>query len=167
MCSYSSNRFSISPLLGTNLTQIKVIKLLAVISVMRLCSSPSSPHQQCGWGFPPCLSFCIITIAVFFRFIDLFFCGCQSAISGNCPVYLLFQIVQFRLENPKDRGAWWAAVHEIAKSRTQLSDFTFTFHFHALEKEMATHFSDLAWRIPGMGEPGGLHSMGSQRVGHD
>ena len=60
-----------------------------------------------------------------------------------------------------------AAVHEVAKSWTQLSDFTFTFHFHALEKEMATHSSVLAWRIPGMGEPGGLPSMGSHRVGHD
>ena len=66
-----------------------------------------------------------------------------------------------------DRGAWWAAVHGVAKSRTRLSDFTFTFHFHALEKEMATHSSVLAWRIPGTGEPGGLPSMGSHRVGHD
>ena len=71
------------------------------------------------------------------------------------------------LENPVDRGAWWAAVHGVAKSRTRLSDFTLTFHFHALEKEMATHSSVLAWRIPGMGEPGGLPSMGSHRVGHD
>ena len=64
-------------------------------------------------------------------------------------------------------GAWWAAVHGVAKSQTRLSDFTFTFHFHALEKETATHSSVLAWRIPGTGEPGGLPSMGSQRVGHD
>ena len=64
-------------------------------------------------------------------------------------------------------GAWWAAVHGVAKSRTRLSDLTFTFHFHALEKEMATHSSVLAWRIPGTGEPGGLPSMGSHRVGHD
>ena len=71
------------------------------------------------------------------------------------------------LENPMDGGAWWAAVHGVAKSRTQLSEFTFTFHFHALEKEMATHSSVLAWRIPGTGEPGGLPSMGSHRVGHD
>ena len=62
-------------------------------------------------------------------------------------------------------GAWWAAVHGVLKSQTQLSDFTF--HFHALEKEMATHSSVLAWRIPGTGEPGGLPSMGSHRVGHD
>ena len=66
-----------------------------------------------------------------------------------------------------DGGAWWAAVHGVAKSQTQLSDFTFTFHFHALEKEMATHSSVLAWRIPGAGEPGGLPSMGLHRVGHD
>ena len=66
-----------------------------------------------------------------------------------------------------DGGAWWAAVHEVAKSRTRLSDFTFIFHFHALEKEMATHSSVLALRIPGTGEPGGLPSMGSHRVGHD
>ena len=71
------------------------------------------------------------------------------------------------LENPMDGGAWWAAVHGVAKSQTQLSDFTFTFHFHTFEKEMATHSSVLAWRIPGMGEPGGLPSMGSQRVRHD
>ena len=66
-----------------------------------------------------------------------------------------------------DGGAWWAAVHGVTRSRTWLSDFTFTFHFHALEKEMATHSSVLAWRIPGMGEPGGLPSMGSHRLGHD
>ena len=71
------------------------------------------------------------------------------------------------LENPMDGGAWWAAGHGVAKSRTQLSDFTFTFHFHALEKEMATHSSALAWRIPGTGKPGGLPSMGSHRVGHN
>ena len=66
-----------------------------------------------------------------------------------------------------DRRAWYAAVHEIAESRTRLSDFTLTFHFYALEKEMATHSSVLAWRIPGMEEPGGLLSVGSHRVGHD
>ena len=71
------------------------------------------------------------------------------------------------LENPVDRGAWWAAVHGVPKSRTGLSDFTFTFHFHALEKEMATRSSVLAWRIPGTVEPDGLPSMGSHRVGHD
>ena len=66
-----------------------------------------------------------------------------------------------------DRGPWWASVRGVAKSQTQLSEFTFTFYFHALEKEMATHSSVLAWRIPGTGEPGGLPSMGSHRVGHD
>ena len=64
-------------------------------------------------------------------------------------------------------GAWWAAVHGVTKSPTRLSDFTFIFHFHALEKEMATHSSVLAWRIPGMGKPGGLLSMWSHRVGHN
>ena len=70
------------------------------------------------------------------------------------------------LENPMDGGAWKAAVHGVAKSQTRLSNFTFTFHFHALEKEMASCSSVLAWRIPGIGEPGGLLSMGSHRVGH-
>ena len=72
------------------------------------------------------------------------------------------------LENPTDRGAWWAEVHGVTKSRTRLRDFTFTFHFHALEKEMATHSSFLAWIIPGTVEPGGLPSMvGSHKVRHD
>ena len=71
------------------------------------------------------------------------------------------------LENHTDGGAWWAAVHQVAKGRTQLSDFTFTFYFHALEKEMATPSSVLAWRIPGTAEPGGLPSIGLHRVGHD
>ena len=71
------------------------------------------------------------------------------------------------LENPMGGGAGSAAVHGVAKSQTWLSNFTFTFHFHALEKEMETHSSVLAWRIPGMVEPGGLPSMGSLRVGHD
>ena len=71
------------------------------------------------------------------------------------------------LENPMDGGVWWAAVHGVAESRTQLSNFTLTFHFPALEKEMVTHSHVLAWRIPGTGEPGGLPSMGSHRVGHD
>ena len=71
------------------------------------------------------------------------------------------------LKNPMDGGAWWATVHGVVKSQIRLSDFTFNFHFHALEKEMATHSSVLAWRTPGMGEPGELPSMGSHRVGHD
>ena len=71
------------------------------------------------------------------------------------------------LENLMHREAWWAVVHGVARSQTRLSDFIFTFQFHALEKEMATHSSVLAWRMPGVGEPGGLPSMGSHRVGHD
>ena len=71
------------------------------------------------------------------------------------------------LENPMEGGAWWAPVHGVAKSQTWLSDFPFTFHFHALKEEMATHSSVLAWRIPGTGEPGGLPSMGVCRVRHD
>ena len=71
------------------------------------------------------------------------------------------------LENPMGGGAWWATVHGVTKSRTRLSGFTFTFHFHAWEKEMATHSSVLAWRIPGMAELCGLLSMGSHRVGHN
>ena len=71
------------------------------------------------------------------------------------------------LENPMDRGARWTAVYGVAKSWTRLSTFTFTFHFHALEKEMATYSSVLSWRIPGTGEPGGLPSMGSHRVRHN
>ena len=71
------------------------------------------------------------------------------------------------LKNPMDGGAWWAAVHGVAESQTRPSDFTFTFHFHALEKAMATHSSVLAWRLAGMGEPSGLPSMGSHRVGHN
>ena len=66
-----------------------------------------------------------------------------------------------------DGGAWWAAIYGVAQSQTQLSDFTFTFHFHALEKAMATHSGVLAWRLPGTAEPGGLPSMGSYRVGHN
>ena len=71
------------------------------------------------------------------------------------------------LENPMDRGAWWATVHGVTKSRTRLRDFIFTFHFYALEKEMATHSNILAWKIPWTEEPGGLQSTGRQRVGHD
>ena len=81
--------------------------------------------------------------------------GSGTPLQGSC------------LENPMGRGAWEAAVHGVAESRTQLGDFTLTFHCHALEKEMATHSSVLAWRIPGTGERGGLPSMGSHRVEHD
>ena len=71
------------------------------------------------------------------------------------------------LENPMNRGAWWVVVHAVAKSQTRLRNFPFTFHFHVLEKEVATHSSVLFWRIPGKGEPGGLPSMALPRVGHD
>ena len=83
------------------------------------------------------------------------------------PVIFQELLIKYGWKNPMDGGAWWAAVHGVANSRTRLSDFTFTIHFHALEKEMATHSSVLAWRIPGTGEPGGLPSLGSHRVGHD
>ena len=88
---------------------------------------------------------------------------CQSRYE-NCG---LFPLQYSCLENPMDEGAWQAAVHGTAKSQARLGDFTFTFHFHALEKEMATHSSILAWRIPGTAEPGGLPSIGLHRVGHD
>ena len=104
-------------------------------------------------------------------------CHISSQSHGGCNRCRAPRIVSSReettllqyscLENPMDRGAWWAVVHGVAGSRTRLSDFTFPSHFHALEKEMATHSSVLAWRIPGTGKPGGLPSMGSHRVGHD
>ena len=96
--------------------------------------------------------------------------GDLSSIPGSrrCPGEENGNPLQYSyLENPMDGGAWWAAVHEVAKSRTRLNNFPFTFHFHALEKEMATHSSVLAWRIPGTGEPGVLPSLGSHRVRHD
>ena len=90
------------------------------------------------------------------KYIDIFFGeGSGTPLQYSC------------LENPMDGGAWSAAVHGVTEGRTQLSDFTFTFHLHALEKEMATRSSVLAWRIPGTGEPGGLPSMVSHRVRHD
>ena len=96
-------------------------------------------------------------------------CGCQSLWDVFSTLYFsrLNSLQYSCLESPMDGGAWWAAVHGVSKSRTRLSDFTFTFYFHALEEEMATHSSVLAWRIPGTGEPGGLPSMESHRVGHD
>ena len=104
------------------------------------------------------------SIQAFFHVLNMpFTCGVMLNFGeGNCT-----PLQYFCLENPMDGGAWWAAVHGVTKSRTRLNDFAFTFHFHAWEKEMATHSSVLAWRIPGTGEPGGLPSMGSHRVGHD
>ena len=86
---------------------------------------------------------------------------------GALQIKFICTVQHSCLENPMDGGAWWASVHGVTKSRTRLNDFTFTFPFHALEKEMGTHSSILAWRIPGMGEPGGLPSVGSHRVWHD
>ena len=97
----------------------------------------------------------IATFCLFQTYLLLFGEGNGTPLQYSC------------LGNLMDGGAWWAVVHAVVKSRTRLSDFTFTFHFHTLEKEMATHSSVLPWRIPGTGEPGGLPSMGSHRVGHD
>ena len=95
-------------------------------------------------------------------FVHIYMCVCIyiGEGSGNPLQYSC-------LENPMDGGAWWTAVHGVAKSQARVSNFIFTFHFHALEKEMATHSSVLAWRISGTREPGGLPSMGSHRVRHD
>ena len=88
------------------------------------------------------------------RILDIVLCAIQYGEGNGTPL-------QYSgLENPLDGGAWWATVHGVTKSRTRLSNFTFTFHFHALENEMAAHSSVPAWRIPGMGEPGGLPSVG-------
>ena len=105
------------------------------------CKSDHSPH--------PSFSFLFATLSL------LYGEGNGTQLQYSC------------LENHLDGGAWWAAVHGVAKRRTRLSDFTFTFHFHALEKEMTTHSGVLAWRISGTVEPGGLLSMGLHRVGHD
>ena len=94
-------------------------------------------------------------LKVFWKIITLYREGNGTPLQYSC------------LENPMDGGAWKAAVHGVAEGRTRLRDFTSNFHFHALEKEMAIHSSVLAWRIPGTGEPGGLPSVGSHRVGHD
>ena len=116
-------------------------------------------HNNFPWSHP-----LVITTHSFFSFFPLFLSTCIYIYVGKGNGTPL----QYScLENPMDRGAWEAAVHGVANSWTQLSDFTFTFHFHALEKEMATHSGVLAWRIPGTGEPGGLPSMGSHRVGHN
>ena len=98
-----------------------------------------------------------------YRFLTIYFIGYRYRYGEGNGSPLQYSC----LENLMDGGAWWAAVHGVARSWTRLSDFTFNFHFHALEKEMATHSSVLAWRIPGTGEPGRLPSIGSHRVGHD
>ena len=116
---------------------------------------------------------------IFFQFSYMKFQNCAVKFSGFWKMHNIMYLTSYYgegngiplqcscLENPMDGGAWWAAVHGVAKSRTPLSDLTFTFHFHALEKEMATHSSTLAWRIPWTEEPGGLPSMGLHRVRHD
>ena len=110
--------------------------------------------------FVESLFFCYLSIPWFWinlesTFNFLLYAGNGTPLQYSC------------LEGPMDGGAWWAAVHGVARSRTRLSDFLFTFHFHSLEKEMVTHSSVLAWRIPGTAEPRGLPSMGSHRIGHD
>ena len=115
----------------------------------------------------PILCLCVCTWRNLYNYLMLY--------NHIVILYILYSIVEGNgtplqyscLENPMDGGAWKAAVHGVAEGRTWPSDFIFTFHFHALEKEMATHSSVLAWRIPGIGKPGGLPSMGSHRVGHD
>ena len=94
-------------------------------------------------------------------------CPYNCVLGDLRPMHPFIRVQYSCLKNPMDRGAWWAAVYGVTKSRTRLSDFTFTFHFQALEKEMATHSSVLVCRIPGSGEPGGLPSMGSHRVRQD
>ena len=121
-----------------------------------------SSHFSCVrlcilWTYRPNNKYLIVSKFQLFKTISYFISG-----EGNGT-----PLQYFCLENPMDGGAWWAAVHGVAEGRTWLSDFTFTFHFHALEKEMATHSSVLAWRVPGTGKPSGLPSMGSHRVGHD
>ena len=106
---------------------------------------------------------CLFILFPLFNQNVCFLLSCMSTFGEGNGIPLQYSC----LENSMDRGAWEAAVHGVAEGRTRLSDFTFTSHFCALEKEMATHSSVLAWRIPGMGEPGGLPFMGSHRVGHD
>ena len=135
------------------------------------CHSPKSLHplplpqspKDCSMYL--CLFCCLtyrVIIIIFLNSIYIYTLAyCIGGEGNGTPIQYSC------LENPIDRGAWYAAVHGVAKSRTQLSDLTLTFHFNALEKEMATHSSVLAWRIPGTGEPGGPPSMGSHRVRHD
>ena len=153
-------------LLEAYVTESKEFQSLiqAVDSTGHLCSSVSVSSEIAGqWdlgtrpgeiAFFPLLE-CNFSFKLLYLLSDFFGEGNGTPLQYSC------------LENPMDGGAWQAAVHGVAKSRTPLSDFTFTFHFHALEKEMATHSSVLAWRIPGTGEPGRLSSLGSHRVRHD
>ena len=132
----------------------------------------SKVNQLCIYIYP--LFFKLFSYIYHYRVLSRVPCGIQQVLI----IYFIYSsvysregngtLLQYsRLENPMDGGAWRATVHGVAKSWTGLSDFTFTFHFYAWGKEMATHSSVLALRIPGTGEPGGLPSMGSHRVGHD
>ena len=119
-------------------------------------------------------TFFLALYMIIYIYVYILFCNFASFLvivlfrnCGNCGEGNGTPLQYSCLENPMDGGAWWAAVHGVTRSQTRLSDFTFTFHFPALEKEMATHSSVLAWRIPRTGEPGGLPSLGSYRVGHD
>ena len=115
---------------------------------------PLGYHKSTGFGFP--VSYIKLPLATYFTHGNVYVGeGNGNPLQYSCGA------------NPMDGGAWKAAVHGVTRSRTGLSDFTFTFHFDELEKEMATHSSFLAWRIPGTGEPGGLLSLGLHRVGHD
>ena len=134
-------------------------------------------------SFPPSWNLCLLIYLTKHLSNSIFYCNYLCVYHGTpSPVVSsnflhIAQVVYGKgngtllqyscLENPIDGGAWKAAVHGVTEGQTQLSDFTLTFHFHALEKEMATHSSVLAWRIPGTGEPGGLPSMGSHRVRHN
>ena len=120
------------------------------------------PYYRKALSLVTCSGFYIYSICIHIFLSLLSYQQSLNSKEGNST------LLQYScLENPMDRGAWWAAVHRVIRSQTRLSDFTFTFHFHALEKAMASHSSVLAWRIPGTGEPGGLPSMGSHRVRHD
>ena len=120
--------------------------LVPLLFLNPTCTSGSSRFTYC-WS-------------LVWRTLSITLLACDGESNGTLLQYSC-------LENPMDGGAWKAAVHEVTEGQTWLTDFTFTFHFHALEKEMAPHSSVLAWRIPGMGKPGGLPSMGSRRVGHN
>jgi len=110
---------------------------------------------------------CVYILLLDLRGLEVFILDTSLLSGEGNGTPLQYSCLENPMENPMEGGAWWAAVHGIVKSQTRLSDFTFTFHFHALEKEMATDSSVLAWRIPGTGKPGGLPSMGSHRVVHD
>ena len=153
----------------------KVLDSVHIYLCMRLISSLSLcfNHWEVKWCLRWGVGKVLISSCVFW-YLQIP-SGCTS-LAFPCNIWI-YQGTGFQnngtplqyscLENPMDGGAWKAVVHGVVEGWTQLSDFTFTFHFHALEKEMTTHSSVLAWRIPGMGEPGGLLSMGSHRIGHD